>query len=569
MTAEPLGQELRRLRSELEEDLARVEGLRAVRKRAGVIRALQDDLADGLGRLEDGAVVCLVGSTGAGKSTLVNALAGATIATPGVHRPTTTAPVVYAPTDLADERLAIWTDDPSLGEVRVVRYTPRPGAPWAGQVFIDAPDVNSVAEHHRERVRTLVGTADFLLVVLHRQSIAEASPVSFLDQWADRRELLFVLGHADQLTAEAREALIAQISGIATERWGITSPRVLALSASHAVEDPTDPDFLALVAALRRLAETEVVEGVRRTRLHGTLAALRRELAGARDEASADLEALGGDVEAALAEVRLYVGEEVTRRLSARSVDLERQLVDEVGKRWRGPGGWLLRAGSVTGVGAGLGALVARSSLAGGAVLAAGSALADRGASQLRQWRIARGDELLPASADLEDRLELALVAAQARAQRLGLGADALEIEALQASLSDGLTDAWTSFVGRDLPEAAAGWGHAFGRFLLDAPLYALGAWMLYEVGEGYVESRYEGVPFLVDSLVIGAAYAFVERAVAGWLVARRVRQVIDDARQSFDHALGRAARRHMQRLAALLQGQREALDRLAQSPPR
>ena len=152
--------ELGRLHQELQRDLRAIEPLRAIADRAGELAGFEEDLAEQLERASSAAVVCLVGSTGAGKSTLLNALVGRDIATEGVDRPTTSAPVIYRPADAdISELLTGLPGEPP----RVVTYDPRDGggveAFWRGQILVDAPDTNSVETGHREVVRALGGPA--------------------------------------------------------------------------------------------------------------------------------------------------------------------------------------------------------------------------------------------------------------------------------------------------------------------------------------------------------------------------------------------------------------------------
>ena len=100
-TRRPLGVRtaLAGLRTELTRDLEQARGLAAVDATAPEIAELEADLDRPLDRVQDAAVITLVGATGAGKSTLLNALVGRDVAQEGEQRPTTAAPVVYRPGD--------------------------------------------------------------------------------------------------------------------------------------------------------------------------------------------------------------------------------------------------------------------------------------------------------------------------------------------------------------------------------------------------------------------------------------------------------------------------------------
>src|SRR5215207_2406814 len=94
------------------------------------------------------------GSTGAGKSTLVNSLVGTRVTETGVLRPTTRSPVlVHHPADadwfgqdrlLPDlERVHSPTTDPSA-----LQLVPASSVP-PGLAILDAPDVDSIEESNR------------------------------------------------------------------------------------------------------------------------------------------------------------------------------------------------------------------------------------------------------------------------------------------------------------------------------------------------------------------------------------------------------------------------------------
>ncbi|MFT4976356.1 MAG: energy-coupling factor transporter ATP-binding protein EcfA2 [Myxococcota bacterium] len=532
MSAESMSLQLAPLRQQLDEALSRHVDLPAVRRRRPLIEALLSDLDGALEQEDSGAVVCLVGSTGAGKSTLINALAGHPIARSGISRPTTTRPTVYVPDDADLSRLPMLSDDAS-GGVELVRYTPDDTAPWSGQIFIDAPDVNSVADVHRERVSAMVAGSDVLVVVMHRQSITERSPVSFLDDWHDRRKLIFVLNRRDELVGEAQVALTDQIRRLAAERWSLPDAPVFAISAQQALVGRQQGGLPPLVAALEALAEGSELRQVRRHRVLGVISRLSAEAEAISSELQADLEGLPADLQQGLSVVAEQLSADSARRLSARRVDVAAQFADEVGRRWSGPGGFLIRAGGLTGLGAAVGALVTRRTLIGGAAVVGASALADQGSRQLRQWRVEAGTDLLPTPSDLSSWTEQALVGVAARLRRLGIEAPLiLQPSWIAEQTLESLGDTWRGIVHRDLPEAASQAGHVLLRLLLDLPIWGALGWIVYRVADGYLAGDHEGMAFLIDTVILVATYALIERAaILGW-IRWRVGRVIEQIEQ-------------------------------------
>ena len=160
-------------------------------------------------------LVVVGGSTGAGKSTLVNSLLGEQVSVPGVLRPTTRAPVlVYNPGDAHwynSSTLALLTLLTPARDVRDPRGTGSPGrdeggdaggagpggmggglrlvaseAVPAGLALLDAPDVDSVEEANREVAGRLLAVADLWLFVTTAARYADAVPWALLRGAATR-----------------------------------------------------------------------------------------------------------------------------------------------------------------------------------------------------------------------------------------------------------------------------------------------------------------------------------------------------------------------------------------------
>jgi len=154
---------------------------------------IREYLIPRLADLDTDVVAVVVGSTGSGKSTLVNTLAQRPVSQTGPIRPTTKAPVIWCHEKHAqryrDTFMSGYGIDTDSGRsLRVVADT----APLLrGVTLIDAPDFDSVIGEHREIVTELLAIADICIFVTSAQRYADAVPWEFLDR-ARRRKLPIV-----------------------------------------------------------------------------------------------------------------------------------------------------------------------------------------------------------------------------------------------------------------------------------------------------------------------------------------------------------------------------------------
>jgi energy-coupling factor transporter ATP-binding protein EcfA2 len=547
MTA--LGVTLEALRRRLHEQLEVVAPLRAVRERRPELDALLADLDRQIARVQRAAVITLVGATGAGKSTLLNALAGRRIAQEGVDRPTTRQPVIYAPLDadvseLTSEAVRRPEGRESEGAPLVVRYDAASG-PWTAQVLIDAPDMNSIDEQHRATVGALAERSDVLVVVLHRQSVLEEASVSFIDAFAGRRHLLFALNRIDELTPEARDALLAQVRELAATRWRAPDAPVLAISARAAQAQPHAEGWAAFCQALQELARDHAIGGVRRLNALGTAARIAGLFAAVDADAAADLAAVPVDAAAGLDALGERYAADVAERLALRRADLCLLLWGEAARRWDGPGGWALRSGGLTGLGLGAGAAIAARNPLLAAGTAAGALAADQVRRVLREQRVGDAAALLPTESEFAAWFGDALSPARVRVARLTGVPDALGLpgaDAARALAGSAVEEAWARLVQRELPAAAERSALRYLRWPLDLPVYALGLWVLYQVGRGFVNGAYVGIDFLVNAGLLLAAYLFAVRFVVRRGLAWRARRLLDDVIVRTRRALGTQA---------------------------
>lgn len=555
--------ELRRLRHELSLDLRRVAPLRCMQQRQEWLEELVDDLDRQLDRSESAAVVTLVGATGAGKSTLLNAIAGREIAREGVDRPTTSKATIHAPVDAVLDALMV-------PGAQVETYQPANDA--EAYVLIDAPDMNSIAEEHAEVARALLQRSDVLLVVMHRQSIVEAAPVELLDEFARRRALAFVLNRADELTNEAREALLAQIATLARERWHVPEAPVIALSARRARLEPRGQDRSRLRELLASLVGSQAVARIRRHNALGTAAQLAEVAAEARNESHGDREALVRELAEALAQLGARVADESTERWQMRRTEMERRLRLEVARRWDGPVGWVLRLGGRDLLGMGAAGWIARRHplVGAGAAVGAVAAAAVQDSVSEHSWRDSQ--VLLPAPMELAQLYRHVMAPVRIRLGRLYASDGGMPLPAddvVFAALADAIDTSWCRLVERDLPRAAEHSWVRYLRLLLDAPVYGLLAWVVYHAAVGFVQERYVGIDMLTNVALLGSVYLLIVRAAVArglsWRARILLRAAVVDARsevEAWSQGLETEATRQ-------LTGQVQALERLADLPQR
>ncbi len=237
---------------------------------SAAVRQIDDYIRPRLADLDAPLLAVVGGSTGSGKSTIVNALLGVATTRVGVIRPTTRQPIlVHSPVDagwFASDRIL-----PGLARVRGRVSAPGTAASDAGDTpeaariselmlleheavprslaIIDAPDIDSVADENRALAAQLLAAADLWLFVTTANRYADAVPWRLLESAAARQITVGVVlnrvppGAVDEqpldelgmLPATAVDGPRAWLEGIAGDR--ASRARIAARTLSGAITD--------------------------------------------------------------------------------------------------------------------------------------------------------------------------------------------------------------------------------------------------------------------------------------------------------------------------------------------
>ncbi|MEV0309430.1 dynamin family protein [Nonomuraea fuscirosea] len=156
------------------------------------------------------ALIVIAGSTGAGKSTLVNSLAEKNVSRTGVRRPTTGTPVLachpedhkwFAEGELlgALQRLDKPTQEATMGSLVIVQTEKLP----QGVALLDTPDIDSVVEEHHEIAHRMLDAADLWIFVTTAARYADAPAWNLLRLAKERgARLAIVLSRVQQKSAD-------------------------------------------------------------------------------------------------------------------------------------------------------------------------------------------------------------------------------------------------------------------------------------------------------------------------------------------------------------------------------
>lgn len=202
-------------------------------------------------------VVAFFGGTGVGKSSLLNRLAGETVAKSGVERPTSREITLYLHESVHIERL------PDEFPVEKINQSVHRNENHRSVLWIDMPDFDSAETANRDLVDQWLPHIDLLIYVVNPERYRDDSGWRLLLKNARRHAWVFVINHWDRGAPGQREAF-ASILGEA----GLTQPLLFCTDCGPDPDKPNGDEFQQFEQAILELSNQRVIQQLEE---HGVL----------------------------------------------------------------------------------------------------------------------------------------------------------------------------------------------------------------------------------------------------------------------------------------------------------
>lgn len=231
---------------------------RPLRDEAPRLRTRVRELCERESRLDELLVIALVGGSGVGKSTLLNALAGDQLAATSEFRPCTAVPTVYHPPGAT---------------VSFEGWTCVSGSALEHLVIIDTPDSDTIVREHRTLVIEALRQCDLILICGSTEKYLDEATWSLLRPLQRERAMVCVETKASEQAESIREHWLARM---AEQDFEIA--HYFRVSARRALDRKltgqsagSEFDFPALENFLREELTRERIQRIKRSNAIGLL----------------------------------------------------------------------------------------------------------------------------------------------------------------------------------------------------------------------------------------------------------------------------------------------------------
>jgi len=513
-----------------------------LRDESALLRTRLTELREREVRLDDLLVVALVGGSGVGKSTLLNALAGDQLAKTSEFRPCTSVPTIYHP---PGARLP-------FGE----GWERRSGSALENLVIVDTPDSDTIVREHRALVQQALRECDLIIMCADSEKYLDEATWSLLRPLMNERALVCVETKASPAPSIRQdwERRLGEAGFRVSAFFRVNSTRTFDRKVSGRAASDDEFDFLALEAFLARELTADRIRRIKRSNTAGlltkTVHTLEARIVGKTPDLDRAEKALR-DADAALAKDAFDL---IRRRLFSEPHLWSYALGREISLRSKGFVGALFRAVEA------MRALPARLAywspwpIASGAGHRAARLL---GENNLLDGTLDLGSDALRRSFDSHtSEARLALAQAGFDAQEAVVAFDHYA-EALGARVESVLRGpARDRVVGR--ARVLSGWPLAL---LLDAPPAAFFGYSAYALVRDYAEAAYWSAGELIHSGTVLMIIIAVELAVFSGLARLLAWGARSGAARDLRIALAPGAKAFAQEQASLAEAKRLVAD--------
>jgi hypothetical protein len=219
------------------------------------------------------------GSTGAGKSTLVNSVVGDVVTAPGVLRPTTRIPVlIHHPGEKPE-----FPSEHVLSERQAVNGMPQ------GIVVMDTPPLASVADESRSQAVAALEAADLWIFITTAARYADAAPWQVLSRAAARR--MSAAAVVNRIPPGALNEIRSHLAGLLAAR-GLGDAPLFALEEATLDSSGMMPSHVVepVFRWLRDLSEDDTARaGVIRRTVDGAVGHVLHQVSAALAQAEVDV----------------------------------------------------------------------------------------------------------------------------------------------------------------------------------------------------------------------------------------------------------------------------------------